>query len=153
MTQITARVINLAEFRSAMEKVSSSMGETALRAAINAGAHQMEALIKLKISSIGLVDKGVLINSIQKKDVTVTATSAKATVGTNVVYAAIHEFGGVIVPRHAAALVFRTKDGMWHTVKRVVMPARPYMRPAIDGGKNRIEQAVVITLKRFLGVA
>lgn len=54
-----------------------------------------------------------------------------AKVGTNVRYAAIHEFGGVILPKEAKALVFKIKD-VWITTQKVVMPARPYLAPAIN---------------------
>lgn len=50
----------------------------------------------------------------------------------SIIYARIHELGGVILPRKVDALKFKTDDGAWHTVKRVVMPARPYMRPAAE---------------------
>lgn len=53
-------------------------------------------------------------------------------VGTNVIYARIHEYGGVIRPVRAKALRFRTRDGTWVTTKKVVMPARPYLIPALD---------------------
>lgn len=54
-----------------------------------------------------------------------------AKVGTNVAYAAIHEFGGTIVPKTAKALVFKIKD-QWVMTQKVVMPARPYLAPSID---------------------
>lgn len=54
-----------------------------------------------------------------------------AKVGTNVTYAAIHEFGGTIVPREAKALVFKIKD-VWVRTQKVVMPARPYLAPSIE---------------------
>lgn len=54
-----------------------------------------------------------------------------AKVGTNVTYAAIHEFGGTIVPKQAKALVFKIKD-QWVMTQKVVMPARPYLAPSID---------------------
>lgn len=45
-------------------------------------------------------------------------------------HAAIHEFGGVIKAKNGGYLRFKTKDGFWHTVKEVTIPARPYVRPA-----------------------
>lgn len=52
-------------------------------------------------------------------------------VGSNVVYAPIHEFGGEIRPVNAKALTFKVKD-QWVTTQKVNMPARPYLRPALD---------------------
>lgn len=50
---------------------------------------------------------------------------------TNVIYAAIHEFGGVIKPVTKKMLSFEI-DGKRVFTKRVVIPARAYMRPAVD---------------------
>lgn len=88
-----------------------------------------EAAIKQKIKDRGLIDTGRLRSSVgymKLNDKTVV-------VGVfNLVYAAIHEFGGVIKAKGSGYLRFKTKDGYWHTVKEVVMPARPYVRPAFD---------------------
>jgi phage gpG-like protein len=50
----------------------------------------------------------------------------------DVVYALIHELGGVIVPVRAQALKFKLPDGSFRIVKSVRIPARPYLRPAAD---------------------
>lgn len=50
----------------------------------------------------------------------------------DVVYARIHELGGVIKPKNAKALRFRLDDGTFAVVKQVKIPARPYLRPAAD---------------------
>lgn len=47
-------------------------------------------------------------------------------------YALIHELGGVIVPVKAIALAIPQPDGSVRFVKRVVIPARPYLRPSAD---------------------
>lgn len=53
-----------------------------------------------------------------------------STIGTNVRYAAIHEFGGVIKPVKASHLSFKIGD-RWVHVREVHMPSRPYLRPSI----------------------
>ena len=58
-----------------------------------------------------------------------------AEVGTNLVYAAIQEFGGTIVAKHAAYLTFQLPDGDWVRTHKVTIPAQPYMRPAFDTQK------------------
>ena len=61
--------------------------------------------------------------------------------GTDVVYGAIHEFGGttrphIIVPRHAKALRFVTHgEVVFSTIVHhpgSVIPKRPYLRPSLD---------------------
>ena len=54
-----------------------------------------------------------------------------AVVGTNVKYAAIHEFGGEIKPVNAKSLRFKVKDG-WVNTKKVVMPKRSFLAPALE---------------------
>ena len=61
-----------------------------------------------------------------------------AVVGTDLVYAAIHEFGGTIVPRTAKALVFQTRDGNWVRTQKVRIPKRPYLYPAADSERDKI---------------
>lgn len=77
---------------------------------------------------------GALTGSIQ-------ITSYAAREGTYVVgqwgsvdlkYALIHELGGVIVPKKAKALAIPQPDGSVRFVKKVTIPARPYLRPAAD---------------------
>jgi HK97 gp10 family phage protein len=63
-------------------------------------------------------------------------TKATVLVGTNVEYAKIQEYGGTIKAKNAPYLRFRTKDGSWHTVKSVQIPAHPYLRPALDEKKG-----------------
>lgn len=60
-------------------------------------------------------------------------------VGTNVKYAPIHEFGGVIVPRKAKYLAFKI-NGKYIRTKRVVIPARPFLRSALRDATPQIQQ-------------
>lgn len=53
-------------------------------------------------------------------------------VGTNLEYAAIHEFGGVIRAKGGGKLTFEVEPGVWRSVRQVTIPARPYLRPALD---------------------
>lgn len=48
-------------------------------------------------------------------------------IGSNLKYARIHQYGGVIRPKKAKALTFALADGTFVQVKKVVMPARPYI--------------------------
>ena len=46
---------------------------------------------------------------------------------TNKIYAAIHQFGGVIRAKTARGLFFKLANGSGRRVKQVTMPARPYL--------------------------
>ncbi|MBF0424814.1 MAG: phage virion morphogenesis protein [Magnetococcales bacterium] len=49
-----------------------------------------------------------------------------ATVGTNMVYGPIHQFGGTITPKSAKSLRFPIGERIAHA-QRVTIPARPYL--------------------------
>ena len=69
-----------------------------------------------------LTDTGRLQASITR----VVSDSAVA-VGTNVIYGAIHQFGGTIVPKTAKALAFTLANGDSVVTQKVTLPARPYL--------------------------
>ncbi|MEM6907369.1 MAG: phage morphogenesis protein [Pseudomonadota bacterium] len=50
----------------------------------------------------------------------------------DVVYALIHELGGVIVPTKAKALAIPQPDGSVRFASKVTIRAQPYLRPAAD---------------------
>ncbi|WP_321495628.1 phage virion morphogenesis protein [uncultured Desulfobacter sp.] len=62
-----------------------------------------------------------------KSSVNYEASPAAVAVGTNAEYAAIHQFGGEIRPKSAKALQFKVPGGGFRKVKKVTMPARPYI--------------------------
>ncbi|MCS7069092.1 MAG: phage virion morphogenesis protein [Meiothermus ruber] len=77
-------------------------------------------------------------------------------VGTNVRYAAIHQYGGVIRPKRAKYLRFRLAGGSgkrkggrgrWVQTERVVIPARPFVpEPRLS---PRWEQAFADAAQRY----
>ena len=64
-----------------------------------------------------LQDSGRLKNSITR-----LYDNTSAVVGTNVIYAGIHQFGGTIKPKRAKALRFNGRFA-----KQVTIPARPFL--------------------------
>ena len=69
-----------------------------------------------------LSDNAHLRNSIDY-----AATSDKVMVGSNLVYARIHQLGGTINAKNGNYLKFKTANGGFVSVKKVDMPARPYL--------------------------
>lgn len=65
---------------------------------------------------------GRLVDSIQS-----SSGPDQAEVGTNVLYARIHQFGGVIRAKGSGSLRFALAGGGFATVKSVTMPARPFL--------------------------
>ncbi len=68
-----------------------------------------------------LTRSGLLMRSI-----TFRASVDEVAVGSNRVYAAIHQFGGTIVPKNGKALVFRLGSRVVRA-KSVTIPQRPYL--------------------------
>jgi len=60
--------------------------------------------------------------------------------GTNVIYAAIHQVGGDIRPKTARGLFFKVADGSFRRVKKVTIPARPYL------GINAEDEANIVDI-------
>lgn len=58
-----------------------------------------------------------------------------------IIYAAIHEFGGIITPKRARFLRF-VIDGKVIFARYVKIPARPYLRPAVRDGKRGAMKAM-----------
>ena len=60
--------------------------------------------------------------------ITFDVAGKELAVGSNKVYAAVHQFGATIKPARARFLVFRTADGeVFGRARSVTIPARPYL--------------------------
>lgn len=79
-----------------------------------------------------LNDTGALRNSLAEKDASnsnsiQTTTGDEVTLGTNLPYAAIQNFGGTIVPKNGKVLAFPGLGGATIFAKKVTIPARPFI--------------------------
>jgi phage gpG-like protein len=115
--------------------------------------------VKLKLSGPVLKNRtGTLRRSINYR-IAETGTSIKAFVGTNVVYARIHEYGGVtkphvIMPRNAKALHFLMggKDAFAKSVQHPgsKMPERSFLRSTLTDMQSEIRQELLGTMRRVM---
>jgi len=71
-------------------------------------------------------DQTLLRDGHLQDSITYEAKENSVDIGSNMVYAAIHQFGGIIKPKNGKALCFQAGEGMV-VVKQVEMPARPYL--------------------------
>ena len=86
-----------------------------------------------------LVDNAILKNSIG-----VEVSDDETEVGTNVIYAAIHQKGGTIEPVEGKALKFGST-----IVAKVEMPARPYLPDAEDPPPDLIDEMNYILIDKI----
>lgn len=60
-------------------------------------------------------------------------------IGSNLIYAGVHQDGAEIFPKDADALGFRLPNGQFVTVGKVTIPARPYLGVSSDDAEDMIE--------------
>jgi len=66
----------------------------------------------------------------------------KGSLSSTTVYSAIHELGGVIRPKRSSFLRYKV-GGLWKTSKEVIMPARPFLRPAFENNMDKISEIIL----------
>ncbi len=147
---MTATIIGLAEFQKDMRALSAAARKETMLTAIEAGAEviQVHAGENAR-QQLNRHPMGQLTGSIGVRRV-----GNVVEVGVfGIIYAKIHEFGGVITPRHGPFLVFEI-DGKLIRTKKVTIPARPYLRPAVDKNmaaiRSAITDAIVALLKKAI---
>ena len=137
---MTGKVIVLEDnFDAVRNAVTGEM----LQGAAMAGGFVVEGHAKIKAGSgrPGLIMRtGALVNSIIVDKIKKSKTFAQVGIGTNLVYARIHELGGIIKNAFGRGII-------------VHMPARPYLRPAMDENEPDIRKAVETELWRNLNKA
>lgn len=134
--------VDLTELNSALKKIKSNASGDHLGKAVMAGLFTLEAEAKLNVRANFNQRTGHLASAWETKLDSVSEQRAEGHTSPLAIYARIQELGGVIRATNAPALHFQTDDGVWHTVKAVTIPARPYLRPAADNHKDDIFKSV-----------
>lgn len=114
------------------EVIAAASGENIMKA-LKAGGEVVRNHAKLNIQAQELVDTSNLLNSISVQEGSGGKSDATVEIGTNVEYAAIHEFGGTIHQTNAWGKGIE---------QYITIPARPYLRPALDENEEDIKAAV-----------
>jgi phage gpG-like protein len=144
MTGVTVKITGLEALTARLDRLgAAAKGETMLDG-LEAGGRVVQAYAQDNArNKLSKHPTGFLTNSILIK-----REGMRVLIGVwGVVYAAIHEFGGVITPIRAKALHF-VIDGKHILTQRVVIPARPYLRPAVDEHKEAVGAAIAGLLER-----
>lgn len=139
-------IIGLAEFTRDLGKLSAAARSNTILDALEAGgwviASYAQENARNKLNKHPL---GNLTNSITVKREGKTILAGVF----GVIYAKIHEFGGIITPKKGPYLAFQI-DGKWIFTKKVTIPARPYLRPAVDNHPGEIKGAIADALRGLL---
>jgi phage gpG-like protein len=69
-------------------------------------------------------------------------------VGSDLVYAPVHEFGATIKAKRKPYLVFQLPGGEWRSAKMVYIPERPFIAPAFDRASAEFEQILLDDWRR-----
>jgi len=137
---------DMSQINAMMEKLANA-GKSGTKA-LEQGASVIEAHAKMNAEAHGLHKTGNLIGSIQIYD----KMPFSVMVGSRgVIYAAVHEFGATISPKRAKMLSWIGESGERIFAHKVVIPARPYLRPAVDENKSAVEAAIANVVKQELG--
>lgn len=133
---------SLRQFVRALERAGKQVTGLQLLKALRAGENFAIAQVKINIRQLELIKSGNLINSVQEDRVKTTKNQAWVWFGPHTVYAAIHEFGGIIHSTSGKGLIFKTEDGHWVRTQSVTIPARPYLRPGVDEHYDEIMETM-----------
>jgi len=130
-------------------------GLNKLRKKMDAATEQTVILRGLKLSGLFLVRwtrrfrltgprpeflgvrSGRLRSSISVRAVRKMGDSYRASIGTNVVYARIHERGGIIRAKNQEFLTFNIPGVGFRKARSVTIPPRPFLKPAIERKDNQ----------------
>jgi phage gpG-like protein len=81
-------------------------------------------------------------------------TRLTGTVGTNVIYAPVHEYGAIITAVSAKYLTFRLRpdqrkpnDSGWRRRRQVSIPKRPFLNPALHDREPDIRERFKVALE------
>ena len=114
-----------------LNKVEDSVRKDAAAKGLRAAEMHMIGWVKIFMDKVLNRQTGNLIGSIEEEELHL-GTKSWITFGPHTVYARIHELGGIIRPTNGPYLVFVGSSGNLVFTKSVTMPARPYLRPAMD---------------------
>jgi HK97 gp10 family phage protein len=138
------------QWAKALGKLSNDVRGRVLKEAAQAGGSVIETHAKLNVKKNFNQLTGNLAASIVVNVVKSEANRVVVEVGpSNVEYARLQEMGGVVKARHVKALHWVDEAGGHHVAKAVTIPARPYLRPAVEENESEIMDAVgtVLTIQ------
>jgi phage gpG-like protein len=142
---MSGKTYTITQFSDALSRLDNHVRGVVLAKAAMAGGYVVETYAKINVTTVfkgGSHRTGNLAGSIKTTLESSTPTRAEVAVGPSVIYGRIQELGGVIVPVTAPRLHWVDESGIHHTAMKVTIPARPYLRPAVDDHEDKIIEAI-----------
>lgn len=144
---MSGKTYTLAQFSKALQRMEKAARGQALKRAAMAGGLVIEAQAKINVVNTFKPNTGNLAGSIFTEAIKADDVSVEVAVGPSVVYGRIQELGGTVKPVTAKYLHWVDEHGQHHQAKSVTLPARPYLRPAVDENGDKIMEAISENLR------
>jgi HK97 gp10 family phage protein len=152
--KVKSEVIGLDKFRDQLTRMGKAARGNALKDAAMAGGQVVEAYARINANSVfSSKATNYLAGSIHTEIVRSDDTSVEVAIGSNVEHARIHELGGTIKPVFKKMLSWVNDQGERVFANVVHMPARPYLRPALDEHHDDIRDGVGHAIKKNIEAA
>ena len=150
---VRIQIVNLNEFKAQLAALAEKGRGKTIVTALRAGALVVRNAAKENVHRVlNTRGKGTgnLARSIHIEVESEELDKAAVDIGTDLVYAPVHEFGAIITPKKAKMLHW-VENGIDIWAHAVQIPARPYLRPAMDENVQAIQDAVTEALRQLLG--
>lgn len=144
--KVWATIVGESEVRALFERAKRIAATATIQKWMLSGGEAIRQSIVREIVAKGLRDSGRLAESITVD----FGSGSELIVYTDLVYAAIHEYGGTISAKNAPFLVFQGSQGLVR-VPSVFIPATPYFRPGIEKGRIAAAKAVATAITAMIG--
>lgn len=141
---VRIEIVNLDEWKQKLARMSAALADQAVIRALTSGAEIIRnAAVQKAPFKTGNLRRSLHIEPGDGREVLI---------GTNLDYAAIQEFGGIIKAKNGPYLKFKIGD-QWVQTAQVQIPARPYLRPAFDENRDAAIREVGEALAQLLEAA
>jgi len=150
----SVKVKGVDDFGEAVQNIAEALGPPHVTQALKRGAEVIQHQAQQNVKRQKLYVTGTLHDSIKVLEVSPWAVSILV----DVVYGAVHEFGytGIITDKQRRffwAKWYETQDDMWKALAlsySYTIPARPYLRPAVDQKMGDAILTIVQQMRRAL---
>lgn len=142
------KVYTVPQFADALEKLGSHVRGEVIQKAALAGGFTIEAHAKLNVRAKFKQHTGMLLGKWEVKVITSNDIGCRVHTSPLMIYARIQELGGTIKATKAKYLHWVDEQGNHHQAKQVHLPARPYLRPAVNENETAIIDSISGVLKK-----